>query len=131
MVQENAACFFDATGRELDPDPVFLPEELEKIELAFISELPPNDGHKRNKFLDIPMGPERGAYAEDTARLIDAEVKRIMTEAHAEARRILTERRDQLESVTRRLPLTRAPWNLRISAGSTCELLRSKLSPGP
>jgi cell division protease FtsH len=61
------------------------------------------DGHKRNKFLDIPMGPERGAYAEDTARLIDAEVKRIMTEAHGDARRILNERRDQLESVTRRL----------------------------
>jgi cell division protease FtsH len=61
------------------------------------------DGHKRNKFLDIPMGPERGAYAEDTARLIDAEVKRIMTEAHSEARRILNERRDELESVTRRL----------------------------
>jgi cell division protease FtsH len=61
------------------------------------------DGHKRNKFLDIPMGPERGAYAEDTARLIDAEVKRIMTEAHAEARSILTEHREELESVTRRL----------------------------
>jgi cell division protease FtsH len=49
------------------------------------------------------MGLERGAYAEDTARLIDAEVKRIMTDAHAEARRILTDHRDQLESVTRRL----------------------------
>src|SRR6186713_2232772 len=61
------------------------------------------DGHKRNKFLDIQLGPERGAYAEDTARLIDAEVKRIMTDAHSEARRILTEHRDQLESVTRRL----------------------------
>ena len=48
-------------------------------------------------------GPERGAYAEDTARLIDAEVKRILAESHAEARRILTERRDMLESVTRRL----------------------------
>jgi cell division protease FtsH len=61
------------------------------------------DGHKRSKFLDIPIGPERGAYAEDTARLIDAEVKRIMTDAHGEARRILTEKRDMLESVTRRL----------------------------
>ncbi|HEX6158805.1 MAG TPA: ATP-dependent zinc metalloprotease FtsH [Thermoanaerobaculia bacterium] len=61
------------------------------------------DGHKRSKFLDIPIGPERGAYAEDTARVIDAEVKRIMTDAHAEARRILTEHREQLESVTRRL----------------------------
>jgi len=61
------------------------------------------DGAKRSKFLDIAMGPERGAYAEDTARLIDSEVKRILTDAHAEARQILTERRDMLESVTRRL----------------------------
>jgi cell division protease FtsH len=61
------------------------------------------DGHSRSKFLDIPVGPERGAYAEDTARLIDAEVKRIMTDAHNEAARILNARRDVLETVTRRL----------------------------
>ena len=61
------------------------------------------DGHKRSKFLDISIGPERGAYAEDTARLIDAEVKQIMTGAHAEARRVLSERRDLLEQVTRQL----------------------------
>src|SRR5262245_56832994 len=61
------------------------------------------DGHKRNKFLDIQLGPERGAYAEETARLIDAEVKRIITDAHGEARRILTEKRHLLEIVTRRL----------------------------
>jgi cell division protease FtsH len=61
------------------------------------------DGHKRNKFLDIPIGPERGAYAEDTARMIDAEVKRIMTDAHAQARGILSDHRDTLETVTRRL----------------------------
>jgi cell division protease FtsH len=61
------------------------------------------DGHKRSKFLDIPIGPERGAYAEDTAKLIDAEVKRIMDAAHSEARRILSGQRDQLEAVTRRL----------------------------
>ena len=61
------------------------------------------DGHKRSRFLDIPIGPERGAYAEDTGRLIDSEVKRIMTDAHNEARDILTGRRDILESVTRRL----------------------------
>ena len=61
------------------------------------------DGHKRNKFLDIPIGPERGNYAEDTARLIDSEVKRIMTDAHTRARSILTDKRDMLEKVTRRL----------------------------
>jgi cell division protease FtsH len=61
------------------------------------------DGHKRNKFLDIPIGPERGNYAEETAQLIDAEVKQIMTSVHAEARRVLTEQREMLERVTRRL----------------------------
>lgn len=61
------------------------------------------DGHKRNKFLDLPLGPERGNYAEETARIIDAEVKEIMTGVHAEARRILTEQREMLEHVTRRL----------------------------
>jgi len=61
------------------------------------------DGNKRSRFLDMPFGPERGAYAEDTGRLIDSEVKRIMTEAHDEARRILTGKRDILETVTRRL----------------------------
>ena len=61
------------------------------------------DGHKRSKFLDIPIGPDRGAYAEDTGRLIDSEVKRIMTDAHDEARLILTRSRDALERVTRRL----------------------------
>ena len=61
------------------------------------------DGHKRSVFLDIQLGPERGAYAEDTGRLIDAEVKRIMTEAHDHARAILSSKRDALEAVTRRL----------------------------
>ena len=61
------------------------------------------NGQKRSKFLDIPIGPERGPYAEDTAKLIDVEVKRIMDDAHAEARRIITGKRDSLEAVTRRL----------------------------
>ncbi len=61
------------------------------------------DGHKRGKFLEMQLGPERGAYAEDTAKLIDSEVKRIMTDAHDTARRILSKRRDMLEAVTRRL----------------------------
>jgi cell division protease FtsH len=61
------------------------------------------DGHKRSKFLDIPIGPDRGNYAEETARLIDAEVKRIMTEVHEQARRILEEQRAMLEKITRRL----------------------------
>src|SRR5687767_15561786 len=48
------------------------------------------DGAKRSRFLDVQMGPERGNYAEETARLIDAEVKRIMGDAHSTARNILS-----------------------------------------
>jgi cell division protease FtsH len=58
---------------------------------------------KRPRFLDVGLGTERGPYAEETAQLIDSEVKRIITDAHNVARRILSERRDQLEAVTRRL----------------------------
>ena len=61
------------------------------------------DGNKRAKFLDIPMPQERGLYSEDTAQTIDAEVKRILAEAHGTARRILSDNREALETVTRRL----------------------------
>src|SRR5262249_37858529 len=61
------------------------------------------DGQKRPRFLDIPLPPERGVYAEETARKIDAELTRILTEAHNTARTILTDRRDKLETITRRL----------------------------
>ena len=49
------------------------------------------------------MPQERGLYAEVTAEKIDAEIRRIVTDAHQQAREILTERRDTLERVTRRL----------------------------
>jgi cell division protease FtsH len=61
------------------------------------------DGNKRAKFLDMPMPQERGMYGEETARKIDAEIKRILTDAHDTARRILTEQRGHLETVTQRL----------------------------
>src|ERR1035437_3784625 len=36
------------------------------------------DSHTRNRFLDVSLGGERGNYAEDTAREIDTEVRRIV-----------------------------------------------------
>jgi len=48
MVQENAGCFADAKQRELDPNPMFDPADIERVETAFLSEKPPNDGHRRN-----------------------------------------------------------------------------------
>jgi cell division protease FtsH len=58
---------------------------------------------KRSRFLDLGIPNEAGPFAEETAQLIDREVKRIITDSHGLARRILTERRYTLEAVTRRL----------------------------
>jgi cell division protease FtsH len=61
------------------------------------------DGAKRPRFLDVPFQQERGLYGEETAQKIDAEVKRLLTDAHTTARTILRDYRDKLESITRRL----------------------------
>jgi cell division protease FtsH len=62
------------------------------------------NGHdRRSMFLESNGGAERGIYAEHTAQQIDAEVRRIMSDAHAEATRLLTEQRATLERVTLRL----------------------------
>jgi cell division protease FtsH len=61
------------------------------------------DGHKRPTFLDMPLPQERGPHSEETAQKIDAEVKRIMTEAHDQARKVLQERRTSLDDLAARL----------------------------
>jgi cell division protease FtsH len=61
------------------------------------------NGHKRSAFLETGFVQERGNYAEDTAQKIDAEVKRILTEAHEQARQVLRERRDILDELSARL----------------------------
>jgi cell division protease FtsH len=62
-----------------------------------------HEGHRRGAFIETPFAPERGPYAEDTARVIDAEVKRIVDNAEGTARRILAERRAGLDAVSERL----------------------------
>jgi cell division protease FtsH len=62
-----------------------------------------HEGQRRNSFIEMPYLPERGAYAEETARIIDAEVKRLITSAEDRARRILSERRDVLDVLSARL----------------------------
>ncbi|HTH26714.1 MAG TPA: ATP-dependent zinc metalloprotease FtsH, partial [Vicinamibacterales bacterium] len=49
------------------------------------------DSSRRNRFLDLGMPNERGLYSEETARLIDEEIKQIISGAHEVARRILRE----------------------------------------
>jgi cell division protease FtsH len=62
-----------------------------------------HEGHRRSTFIETPFVPERGAYAEDTARVIDAEVKRLITSAEASATRILNEHRGTLDELSARL----------------------------
>jgi cell division protease FtsH len=64
---------------------------------------PVNHDRRRNTFLDAGFPVEQGAYAEDTARLIDAEVKAIVTAAEAAARQVLSERRAMLDVISERL----------------------------
>jgi cell division protease FtsH len=61
------------------------------------------EGSHRPTFLDLPMGSERGPYGEETAQRIDAEVKRILDDAHERARQLIADRRQLLELVTERL----------------------------
>jgi cell division protease FtsH len=61
------------------------------------------DGHRGATFMDMPFLTERGNHSEDTAQKIDAEVKRLITDAHNEARRVLRERRHILDELSARL----------------------------
>jgi cell division protease FtsH len=58
------------------------------------------NGHHRATFLENPFMQERGNYAEETALKIDTEVKRILTDAHDTARRILHDRRQTLDDLS-------------------------------
>ena len=61
------------------------------------------DGHRGHRFLENPFMTERGNHSEDTAQKIDGEIARILSEAHADARRVLSERRDILDELSLRL----------------------------
>ncbi len=61
------------------------------------------DGHNRESFLNVPLPPERGAHAEQTAQIIDAEVRRFIEEAHDQASELIDARREMLEALASRL----------------------------
>jgi len=62
-----------------------------------------HEGRSRSPFMDTPFAAERGVYAEETARVIDSEIRRIVTSAEASARKILEERHDLLLALSDRL----------------------------
>jgi cell division protease FtsH len=61
-------------------------------------------GHSPHPFLNglLEAAPQRD-FSERTAQDVDEEVKKLLDDAYAEARRILTEHRDQLELVSHEL----------------------------
>jgi len=68
----------------------------EKLGLATL------EGPRRASFLMVPT-ESRQEYSEETARLIDAEVKQILSEAHTKARDILLAHRAALEELAQLL----------------------------
>jgi cell division protease FtsH len=79
------------------------------------------DGHRRQTFIENPFAQERGNYAEETALKIDNEIKRILTEAHEQARQILRDHRDVLDRLSERLlekEVIEAEELMRIMGGS-------------
>ncbi len=59
-----------------------------------------DDSSRRTVWVDLPGGKE---YSEETARLIDQEVQRVINEAYADTRRLLTDNRQKLEAVAQAL----------------------------
>jgi len=68
----------------------------EKLGLASL------EGPRRATFLMVPTQSPK-EYSEETARLIDGEVKQILSEAHSKARDILTAHRSALEELAKLL----------------------------
>ena len=60
-------------------------------------------GSETHPFLGREMTTESRPYSEETARLIDAEIKRIVSEADETARNLLLEKRELFEALTNAL----------------------------
>ena len=57
---------------------------------------------RRPLFLETGFSPTK-EYSDETAREIDSEVSRLMEEAHERVRKILTEKKQQLEVIAQTL----------------------------
>jgi cell division protease FtsH len=68
----------------------------EKLGLASL------EGPRRSTFLRVPTQSPKD-YSEETARIVDEEVKQILIEAHTRARDLLSSRRAALEELAKLL----------------------------
>ncbi|WP_257447660.1 ATP-dependent zinc metalloprotease FtsH [Archangium lipolyticum] len=58
---------------------------------------------QQNAFLRSALGPEVRTYSEQTARMVDEEIRKMVSEALDRARRVLTLHRDKVEALAARL----------------------------
>ncbi|PTL75722.1 cell division protein FtsH [Vitiosangium sp. GDMCC 1.1324] len=63
-------------------------------------------GADQHAFLRSAMGPESRSYSEQTARMVDEEIRKMVTEALDRARHVLTTHRDKVEALAARLLAT-------------------------
>jgi len=85
-------------------------EKVTQIARSMVTQYGMNDGlgtmsfgqHQRQHFLGRDI-MEQKDYSEETAKNIDLQVKKLVDEAHREAKRLLTEHRDKLDLIAKRL----------------------------
>ena len=58
---------------------------------------------RENRYLNVPGFGGSNEHSEETAKIIDAEVLKIIRESHQEAKRLLTEHRQQLDALAEAL----------------------------
>nr|WP_275424925.1 ATP-dependent zinc metalloprotease FtsH [Archangium violaceum] len=63
-------------------------------------------GSEQQAFLRSAGGPEMRTYSEQTARMVDEEIRKMVTEALERARNVLTTHRDKVEALAARLLAT-------------------------
>jgi cell division protease FtsH len=63
-------------------------------------------GAEQNPFLRSAGGPEMRTYSEQTARMVDDEIRKMVTEALDRARKVLSTHRDKVEALAARLLAT-------------------------
>ena len=84
------------------------------------------DGSSAGTYWSIPEAPQRAPYGEETARLIDEEIGRIIRESHERVTRTLTEKRPTLEALAQLLLKHEVVDRVMLDA-----LLKGSTNPAP
>jgi cell division protease FtsH len=102
---EEIACADVSTGAENDLESATELARLMVCRFGMSEKIGPRTcGNVTSRFL--PAELDHGNVSEETSRVIDLEIKSLLEREHARARRIISERRDVLEAIAKRLLAT-------------------------